>query len=646
MIPDGPDVSADAVLASCPDAIVAVDARMHVAAWNAAAERLFGWSAAETLGRPAPIVPGELLAEERAVLERARAGEPVSVLTRRLRRDGTAVDVRVDTGPLHAADGSPAGWLQVFRRDADHGELRSHAAERARLVRRLTDVAADINADLDLGAVLDRIARSLAELTGADAGGFALIEGDRLRLVSLSGLSERLLGYTAPLETSLFGELLRSGRSVLLATDDTRSLDDLIWADLDGLHTIALGVSSVQGRPYGALYALYSGRRVGHVELELLELLAAHAGVALGNAMAYQEMVRRRAKEHAVVESSADGIAVLDGQGRVRKWNRAAAELTGVPAAQAAGCRPPFPLPEGEGASARHRLPGGRWVEILVTGISGTEERVVDFRDVTQAKELEEEKDLFMATAGHELRTPVTVVQGFAGTLVRRWEQLDDAARKDAVRTIAERSSVLAKLVENLLLGSAAEGDLRVGAEAFDLRRLLEEAAGAFTSFSPRHTLCLEASEPLPAALGDPVATDVILGQLLENAFKYSPDGGRVRLRAGVDGGRLVVDVEDEGVGIAPGDEERIFGRFVQGEAGDRRRFGGIGLGLYIVRRLARAQGGDVTASARAVGTRMRLTLHSVPCRGGAEAGGAGEGGVSVPEGARPDPDGGPDQGC
>ncbi|WP_017556483.1 PAS domain S-box protein [Nocardiopsis baichengensis] len=645
MIPDGLELSADAVLASCPDAMVAVDARLRVAAWNPAAERLFGWSAAETLGRPAPMVPSELLAEEHAVLERARAGGPVSILTRRLRRDGTAVDVRVDTGPLHGADGARAGWLQVFRRDGDHGELRSHAAERARLVRRLTDVAADINADLDLGAVLDRIARSLAELTGADAGGFALIEGDRLRLVSLSGLSEHLKGYTAPLESSLFGELLRSGRSVLLATDDNGSLDDLIWADLDGLHTIALGVSSVQGRPYGALYALYSGRRVGHVELELLELLAAHAGVALGNAMAYQEMVRRRAKEHAVVESSADGIAVLDGRGRVRKWNRAAAELTGVAPARAAGRPPPFPLPEGEGESVRHRLPGGRWVEILVTGIGGTEERVVDFRDITQAKELEEEKDLFMATAGHELRTPVTVVQGFAGTLVQRWEQLDDAARKDAVRTIAERSSVLARLVENLLLGAAAEGDLRVGAEEFDLRRLLDEAAGAFSSFSARHTLRLEAPDRLPAALGDPVATDVIVGQLLENAFKYSPDGGSVRMVARADGGLLVVDVEDEGVGIAPGDEERIFGRFVQGDAGDRRRFGGIGLGLYIVRRLARAQGGDVTADSRPIGARMRLTLHSASSRDGAADDSAGEGGVSVRTASRPESDAGPDQG-
>ncbi|WP_040710898.1 PAS domain S-box protein [Nocardiopsis potens] len=637
--PRGP--SAEAVVALSADAIVAVDTEFRVTTWNPAAERLFGWRERDVLGSPAPIVPAELLAETHAVLERARQGGTVSIVSRRMRRDGVLIDVQVDTSFLRDRDGTEVGWTHVFRQRRDGTAPGSHLVERARLVRRLNDVVADISADLDLDAVLDRIARSLTELTGADAGGFVLIEGDRLRLVSLTRLSEHLKGYTAPLDGSLFGELLGSGRTVLLATEDDRSLDDLIWADLDGLHTIALGVSSVQGRPYGALYALYSGRKVGHVELELLELLAGHAGVALGNALAYQEMVRRRAQGQAVVDSSADGIALLDEAGRVRTWNRAAAELTGCSQEAVAGRPPPFPLPGAAAEPLRHRLDCGRWLEILVTGVPGTGERVVDFRDITQAKQLEEEKDLFMATAGHELRTPVTVVQGFAGTLVQRWDRLDEAARRDAVRTIAERSGTLARLVENLLIGSAARsGELSVGAGPFDLRRLLRETAAAFDAASARHTLLLDVPEGLPPALGDPVATDVIVGQLLENAFKYSPDGGRVLVRAREEGGRLVVAVEDEGVGIAPGDEERIFGRFVQGEAGDRRRFGGIGLGLYIVRRLARAQGGDVTGATADGVTRMRFTLH----RGGpgarppsAEAGGSG---VSGPSGTRPEADG------
>src|SRR6185437_15959206 len=129
-----------------------------------------------------------------------------------------------------------------------------------------------------------------------------------------------------------------------------------------------------------------------------------------------------------------------------------------------------------------------------------------------------------------------------------------------------------------------------------------------------------------------PMSTDSIVGQLLENAFKYSPDGGAVTVAARRAGELIEVTVTDQGIGIAAADVERVFERFVQGDAGDRRRFGGIGLGLYIVRQLARAQGGEVTAApAPGGGTIMRLTLPQaavvtagVAARGGPDAGHAG----------------------
>ena len=114
-------------------------------------------------------------------------------------------------------------------------------AQRARVVRKLGDVVADMNAQRDLEAVLDRIAASLCELTGADAGGFVLIEEGRLRLVSMDGLPASLRGRTADLPTSLVGELMRSGRTVMMATEESGGFDDLIWSALPGLHTIALG---------------------------------------------------------------------------------------------------------------------------------------------------------------------------------------------------------------------------------------------------------------------------------------------------------------------------------------------------------------------------------------------------------------------
>ncbi|MEP7022898.1 MAG: ATP-binding protein, partial [Actinomycetota bacterium] len=473
------------------------------------------------------------------------------------------------------------------------------------------DVVADMNAQLELEAVLDRIAASLRELTRADAGGFVLIDGDRLRIVSVDGLPAGLRGRTADLATSMVGELMQTGKTVMIATGESGRFDDLIWSALPGLHTITLSLSHVAGRPYGALYALYSGRKVGHIELELLELLAGHASVALSNVTAFEEVVEQRAHERAVIDASADGIAVLDASGLVRQWNPAAHRLTGLSAADAAGRPLPFPAPE-PGAKLTHKLANGSWLDVLCTGLAGRDDKVVDFRDVTAAKELEEAKDLFLATTSHELRTPITVVQGFASTLASRWDKMADADRRSAVQTIADRAGALGKLVEQLLLGSRAGADqLAVSNGPFDLAGLLRAAVIAFSPLSDRHTLTADIPDDLPLAYGDAMATDSIVGQLLENAYKYSPEGGAVTVRARSEGERIEVLVDDEGIGIAPADRERIFERFVQGEAGDRRRFGGIGLGLYIVRQLALAQDGEVAATARpGGGTCMRVQLR------------------------------------
>ena len=602
--------TARAVIDSAPDAIVAFDTDGTVLLWNPAAERMFGWSAAEVIGREPPSVPDELKAEHNAVLERAAAGGPLTYATRRACKDGGLVDVLIDTSVLSSPAGQVIGSVNLLRRSRQDEAATHRMAERAQVVRRLGDVVADMNAQRDLHSVLDRIAASLRELTGADAGGFVIIEGSVLRLVSLDGLPASLRGRTAALRNSLVGELMRSAKTVMMTTDQPGAFDDLVWSALPGLHTIALSLSHVGGRPYGALYALYSERKVGDVELELLELLAGHAGVALGNAMAFEEVEKQRAHERAVIDGSADGIAVLDGDGYVRQWNPAADRLTGVSASQVAGRPPPFPLPE-PGEKLAHRLRSGRWLDILCNRLDDGQERVLDFRDVTAAKELEQAKDLFLATTSHELRTPITVVQGFASTLASRWEKLPDTDRRAAVQTIAERAGSLGRLVEQLLLGSRAGAEqLTVSNRPFDLARLLSASAAAFRSLSDKHVLTAVIPEPLPAAFGDELATDIIVGQLLENAFKYSPEGGDVTVQARALDSHIEVAVADEGIGIAAGDHERIFERFVQGETGDRRRFGGIGLGLYIARRLARAQGGELTAASRPEGGAvMRLRL-------------------------------------
>src|SRR6201987_6544894 len=203
------DATAHAVIECAADAIVAFSTDRTVMLWNPAAERMFGWAAAEVFGLEPQIIPEELKAEHNAVLERVRGGGQISFATRRIRKDSKVIDVRIDTSALTHRAGEVTGWVNVCHQTGEDDVARHYRAQRARVGRRLGDVVADMNAQRDLEAVLDRIAASLRELTSADAGGFALIDGSELRLMRMDGVPEGLRGRTAKLPGSLVGELLR-----------------------------------------------------------------------------------------------------------------------------------------------------------------------------------------------------------------------------------------------------------------------------------------------------------------------------------------------------------------------------------------------------------------------------------------------------
>ncbi|MBK5305665.1 MAG: HAMP domain-containing histidine kinase [Frankiaceae bacterium] len=217
-----------------------------------------------------------------------------------------------------------------------------------------------------------------------------------------------------------------------------------------------------------------------------------------------------------------------------------------------------------------------------------------------QAKELELAKDLFLATASHELRTPLTVLRGFAETLLNHWDSLDDTGRRTLVETILARTEGMTGLVEQILLGSRAGIGVDVKPRPFDLAAAVRTAGAAIAGSSDDHPLVVEAAGTL-TAYGDEATIDAILGQLVENAVKYSPAGGRVDVTLHAEGGDAVLAVADIGVGIPAGDLDRVFERFVRSEQGDgpHPTAGGAGLGLYIVKRYVEAQNGRVSAHHR-----------------------------------------------
>jgi signal transduction histidine kinase len=219
-------------------------------------------------------------------------------------------------------------------------------------------------------------------------------------------------------------------------------------------------------------------------------------------------------------------------------------------------------------------------------------------------KELEAAKDLFLAMASHELRTPLTVLRGFAETLLNHWDSLDEPGKRDIVSTMLTRTSAMTALVEQLLLGSRAGIGVEVTNRPFDLAAAVRVAASAIAGSSDQHPLVVVA-EAVTMARGDEATTDAILGQLVENAMKYSPEGGPVDITVWSDEEEAVLSVADRGVGIAEEDLDRVFDRFVRSAPQARSGVpgvGGVGLGLWIVKRYVQAQRGRVVALRRAGG--------------------------------------------
>jgi signal transduction histidine kinase len=419
-----------------------------------------------------------------------------------------------------------------------------------------------------------------------------------MRIVAGTGERMHLVGRSFPFEGSAAATLMRTGRRSLgAAADEFPYLNDELF---DGPPTrLAVALTGWDGQGEGALYVIRD-TPLRPDEVDVLELLGASAGAALRSAGRYASAVAERREKDAVIDAMADGLAVLDGSGSVRNWNRALAAMTGVAAEDVIGRYVPFPLPD-VGAVLEHELPNGRWIDVNVAAVDGSRDLVVGVRDVSRTKAVEAAKDLFLATSSHELRTPLTVLRGFAETLLNHWDTLGDDRRREIVATMLVRTNAMTELIEQLLLGSQARAGVDVRVRAFDLAAVVRSAAGTIAGSQPSHPLRLDAAGTV-RALGDESTIDAVLGQLVENAVKYSPSGGVIDISVGEAEGSALLQVADVGVGIPEEDLERVFEQFVRSDSGAAVGATGAGLGLWIVRRYVSAQGGQVRARRRAGG--------------------------------------------
>ncbi len=366
-------------------------------------------------------------------------------------------------------------------------------------------------------------------------------------------------------------------------------------------------------------------------EIAVLADAMASARDALVKALRQQEA--RTAREKAIFQHMSDGVLLCDSQGKVLQLNPRAEQIlwqlipagiepkAGHPVHRMIKEVTPDLLDAGQDADLEvDRAPPGReheqgartWVEVTIRRVSGSAKEqgswVVVLRDVTTARELDALQREFVSVVTHELKTPLTAIEGYARLLQRGKAGPLQPRQAEFVQTISDQSAVLKAMVQNLLDTSRIEGGtLPLHRQEVELAPIMAKLAATWTGSAKAHDIELATDY---AGIDDvildtdPFRLEQLVGNLVGNALKFTPRGGRITLRARVDKDDAVLEVEDTGRGIPPDKLDRVFEKFFQVARGDTRKSGGTGLGLFICKQLVEALDGRISVrSTEGVGT-------------------------------------------
>jgi signal transduction histidine kinase len=508
----------------------------------------------------------------------------------------------------------------------------------------LLEISRAITAQLDLAAVLRLVLKATVEMVSGQAGLVALRQDDGSFAVRASlGLPEPILELLSPLWTDLY----EKGDLGWRTSDLEPRLALASAASGVALRQVVALPMSVGEETFGAIYVFrrWGGRFSANDRL-MLASFADQAAIAVHNAQLYEQVSREKLRLDAIIEYSADGVMILDAAHRIQVFNRALAALTGWTAADALGrdhdkvirwaridsgtdlasaeaggwplthrAAEPVKVSErsvapepGRSSSAqtlyvegdlRRRDGSSISVGITYAPLLDREGRLVniiaDVHDITRFREAEELKSTFVSVISHELKTPVSLIKGYAGTLRREDARWDEETLRESLAVIEEESDRLNELIDNLLDASRLQASaLPLKLHDVALDEVAQRIVHRFRPQTDRHQFSVDFPRNFPEVLGDEARLEQVLSNLLTNAIKYSPEGGTIQVSGRALPDRVVLTVSDEGMGIAPTKQTRVFDAFYRVDDAPTRRTQGTGLGLYLAKAVVEAHGGRI----------------------------------------------------
>jgi signal transduction histidine kinase len=423
-------------------------------------------------------------------------------------------------------------------------------------------------------------------------------------------------GAGIPADMGIAGRALRE-RQTLCVADTAAAADFAPLNPGSSIQSLLVAPLYVAELPLGTLSLSSSHTSAfGSDETQHIRTLSAQASVVIRQARLLRESIAERQLSEAIIQSLADGLVILDAQGRVQRLNPAAYDL--------AMLREPLshsspPREEGEcSATLRALLDAGGEVvgpyEMSVTLSSGravtlnvtpsvlpppAEGQVRIIRDVTAERQARREVYAFISQVAHELRTPLQHILSFTG-LLREIPDLADEQRQELLTNTQTETENLSLLVDDLLqLARFEQGRFVVRKQRTRLDQLVSEQVAKFRQQAESNRVLLDVQvQPDIWSLTDGVRLGQVLANVITNALRYVPEGGRIAVALAEVADHAQVSVADTGPGMSPEVLAHIFEPFYQGSQGNSVSLG-VGLGLSISQQIMAALGGSIRADSR-----------------------------------------------
>ncbi len=365
-------------------------------------------------------------------------------------------------------------------------------------------------------------------------------------------------------------------------------------------------------------------------EHQTLLTMANQTAIAVQNAWLYQMAVREKERTELIIDQAFSGILVLDLNLVIHKANAGATALIGRPIADLVG--KPFTEVFGlemwdEDSPLYRAVQNGRAVEpvesVLVTadrrrdillGVTPLEDGyLLNFADITRIKELDRLKSGIVATVSHELRTPLASIKGYTDLLLQEFEGDNRTLRHEFLNIINEETDRLVQLVTDLLdLSRLESGRLERKWEPVYLDELVREMTRmlAVQAQQAEVTWDLDLPEDLPPVLGDRTLLLAVIKNLLGNAVKFSPPGGKVEVKIRHQDGTILLEVSDQGIGIPAEELPHVFTKFYRASTARQAGIRGTGLGLALVKEVVELYQGHIEVTSEVgSGSCFRITL-------------------------------------